>query len=91
MAIEMGHSNNLMGMKPDQAKFLGHSVGLELDETPVVAEGFDRPLEIGGTMAIEPKVIHKDGAIGIEDTWSRTKNGMICLTMGDKFSAITEW
>ena len=91
MAIEMGHSNNLMGMRPDQAKFLGHSVGLELDETPVVAEGFDRPLEIGGTMAIEPKVIHKDGAIGIEDTWSRTKNGMICLTMGDKFSAITEW
>ena len=33
MAIEMGHSNNLMGMQPNQAKFLGHSVGLELDET----------------------------------------------------------
>ncbi len=91
MAIEMGHSNNLMGMQPNQAKFLGHSVGLELDETPVVAEGFDRPLEIGGTMAIEPKVIYKDGAIGIEDTWHRTENGMICLTMGDKFPAITEW
>ena len=91
MASEMGHSDNLMGMKPEQAKFLGHSVGLELDETPVVAKGFDRPLEIGGTMAIEPKVIHKDGAIGIEDTWTRTKDGMDCLTMGSKFPAITEW
>ena len=29
MASEMGHSDNLMGMKPEQAKFLGHSVGLE--------------------------------------------------------------
>jgi len=91
MASEMGHSDNLMGMKPEQAKFLGHSVGLELDETPVVAKGFDRPLEIGGTMAIEPKVIHEDGAIGIEDTWTRTKDGMDCLTMGSKFPAITEW
>jgi Xaa-Pro aminopeptidase len=91
MASEMGHSDNLMGMRPEQAKFLGHSVGLELDETPVVAKGFDRPLEFGGTMAIEPKVIYKDGAIGIEDTWVRTENGMECLTMGKKFSAITEW
>ena len=91
MASEMGHSDNLMGMRPEQAKFLGHSVGLELDETPVVAKGFDRPLGFGGTMAIEPKVIYKDGAIGIEDTWVRTENGMECLTMGKKFSAITEW
>ena len=91
MASEMGHSDNLMGMRPEQAKFLGHSVGLELDETPVVAKGFDRPLEFGGTMAIEPKVIYKDGAIGIEDTWVRTENGMECLTMGKKFPAITEW
>ena len=91
MANEMGHADNLMGMKPEQAKFLGHSVGLELDETPVVAKGFDRPLEIGGTMAIEPKVIHENGAIGIEDTWTRTKDGMDCLTMGSKFPAITEW
>ena len=30
-----------MGMKPDQSKFLGPSVGLQLDESPVVAAGFD--------------------------------------------------
>ena len=91
MADEMGHLENLMGMKPNQAQFLGHSVGLELDETPVVARGFDCELNIRGTMAIEPKVIHKDGAIGIEDTWTRTNDGMECLTMGNKFPKITEW
>lgn len=91
MAAEMGHSQNLMGMAPDQARFLGHSVGLELDETPVIAKGFDRPLEVGGMMAIEPKVIHSAGAIGTEDTWVRGSEGMQCLTMGDSFPMLTEW
>jgi len=91
MAAEMGHSGHLMGMPPDQARFLGHSVGLELDETPVIARGFDRPLQVGGTMAIEPKVIHPNGAIGTEDTWVRSSEGMECLTMGDSFPMLTEW
>jgi Xaa-Pro dipeptidase len=91
LADEMGHSENLMGMHPDQSSFLGHSVGLELDETPVVAVGFDRPLPIGGTMAVEPKVIHHEGSIGNEDTWFRTSNGMECLTAGDSFPIYTEW
>ncbi|MFL2493623.1 MAG: M24 family metallopeptidase [Candidatus Thalassarchaeum sp.] len=91
MAAQMGHSEHLMGIPPDQAKFLGHSVGLELDETPVIARGFDRPLEIGGTMAIEPKVIYPEGAIGTEDTWVRGRDGMECLTMGKSFPMLTEW
>tara|TARA_A100000164_G_scaffold300871_1_gene275931 strand:- start:605 stop:1552 length:948 start_codon:yes stop_codon:yes gene_type:complete len=91
LADEMGHSENLMGIQPDQSSFLGHSVGLELDETPVVATGFDRPLPLGGTMAVEPKVIHHDGSIGNEDTWFRTSDGMECLTAGDSFSFYTEW
>ena len=91
MAEEMGHGEHLMGQGPDQAKFLGHSIGLELDETPVVAAGFDRPLSIGGTMAIEPKVIHPDGAIGVEDCWVRTSDGMECLSSGEDFPLWTEW
>ena len=91
IAEEMGHGENLMGISPEQASFLGHSVGLELDETPVVADGFDRPLELGGTMAIEPKVIYEEGAIGIEDTWSRTSDGMECLTSGDRLPSLIQW
>ena len=90
-AREMGREDNLMGIKPEQARFLGHSVGLELDETPVVANGFERPLEIGGTMAIEPKLVHRDGAIGIEDTWARVSDGMECLTSGERLPKLIQW
>ena len=91
LAKEMGYEKNLMGMLPDQSNFLGHSVGLELDETPVIAKGFDRSLNHGGIMAIEPKVIYDNGCIGTEDTFVRTRNGMEYLTMGDKFPFITDW
>lgn len=103
-ASQMGHADYLMGMAPDQAKFLGHSIGLELDETPVVAAGFDRPLPIGATMAIEPKVIQIEGAVGIEDSWVRTATGMERLSGttdagmatngvdgGEPFPDWTEW
>ena len=77
----MGHSEHLMGMKPDQSKFLGHSVGLQLDESPVVAKGFDRPLPNNAVMAIEPKLVFAEGSIGIEDTWLKTENGLQRLTL----------
>ena len=61
--------------------FLGHSVGLQLDESPVVAKGFDRPMEAGMTMAIEPKVVYQDGSVGLEDTWVKTESGIERLTL----------
>ena len=91
LTVEMGHENNLMGLPPDQSKFLGHSVGLQLDESPVVAKGFDRPLPVGGVMAIEPKVVYSEGSIGTEDTWLRTDDGMINISMGDSWPHIMEW
>ena len=91
LANELGHGDHLMGMAPDQSKFLGHSVGLQLDESPVVAEGFDRPLPIGGTMAIEPKVVHSNGSIGSEDTWVRAEDGMRPITADGAFNWVTEW
>ena len=81
LAESMGHSEHLMGMKPDQSKFLGHSVGLQLDESPVVARGFDRPLVDNGVMAIEPKLVFSNGSIGVEDTWLKTSEGMERLTL----------
>ena len=91
LASELGHADNLMGMSPDQSKFLGHSVGLQLDETPVVAQGFDSPLPVGGVMAIEPKVVHTNGSIGSEDTWVRDEEGMRPITAGGAIPWITEW
>jgi Xaa-Pro aminopeptidase len=80
LAYQLGYEENLMGMKPDQSRFLGHSVGLQLDESPVVAKGFNRSLPVGGTMAIEPKVVYFEGSIGVEDTWIKTSDNMECLT-----------
>lgn len=91
LAEELGHADHLMGMAPDQSRFLGHSVGLQLDESPVVAQGFDRPLPIGATMAIEPKVVHSEGSIGTEDTWIRDDDGMRPISADGLWPAITEW
>ena len=91
LAHELGHEQHLMGMQPDQSKFLGHSVGLQLDESPVVAAGFDRSLPIGGTMAIEPKLVYAEGSIGSEDTWIRSEEGMRAVTAHDAWPWLTEW
>jgi len=91
LAEELGHADHLMGMAPDQSRFLGHSVGLQLDEAPVVAQGFDRPMPLGGTMAIEPKVVHTEGCIGSEDTWTRDRDGLRPLTAGGAWPWITTW
>jgi len=91
LAVELGYEENLMGMNPDQSRFLGHSVGLQLDESPVVAAGFNRPLPVGGTMAIEPKVVYQEGSIGSEDTWIRDENGMRPVTADGAWPWLTEW
>ena len=91
LATELGYADHLMGMQPDQSRFLGHSVGLQLDETPVVAAGFDSPLPVGGTMAIEPKAVYVDGSIGSEDTWVRDEEGMRPITADGALPWVMEW
>lgn len=91
LAVELGYADHLMGTTPDQSRFLGHSIGLQLDESPVVAAGFDQPLPIGGTMAIEPKVVYAEGSIGSEDTWIRDEEGMCPITAGGGLPWLMEW
>jgi Xaa-Pro aminopeptidase len=76
MAEQAGLGKNFMGMPGEQARFVGHGVGLELDEFPVIAQGFKVPLQVGQTIAIEPKfVIPGKGVIGIENTFAVTATG----------------
>ena len=91
LAVELGYGDHLMGTKPDQSRFLGHSIGLQLDESPVVAAGFDRPLPVGGTMAIEPKVVYAEGSVGSEDTWIRDEEGMRPITADGALPWLMEW
>lgn len=72
---------NFMGFGNRRVTFLGHGIGLQVDEMPVIAEGFDRPLEEHMTLALEPKKgIAGHGVVGVEDTFLVTKDGGVCLT-----------
>ena len=81
IATDAGLGDCYMGMPGEQARFVGHGVGLELDEFPVVAQGFKVPLKVGHTIAIEPKfVIPGKGVIGIENTFVVTLDGGLKIT-----------
>jgi len=66
-------------------RFLGHGVGLYIDEFPVITDRFVAPLKENMTIAIEPKIgIDGVGVVGVEDTYVVTKEGGCCLTGGEK-------
>jgi Xaa-Pro aminopeptidase len=70
-----------MGSPARTVPFIGHGVGLYVDEMPVIAKGFDAPLECGMTLAIEPKIgINGAGMVGSENTYLVTSGGGISLT-----------
>jgi Xaa-Pro dipeptidase len=75
--------DNFMGFGSRRAKFLGHGIGLQVDETPVIAEGFDEPLQENMVFAVEPKKgIKGVGMVGIENTFVVSSSGGRCITGG---------
>jgi Xaa-Pro dipeptidase len=79
-AAKRGLADWFMGHGAGQVRFIGHGVGLELDELPVLA-GSDLELAPGMVFALEPKfVLPGLGAIGIENTWLVTDSGVERLT-----------
>ena len=70
-----------MGTKGRTVPFLGHGVGLYINEWPVLAKNFDQPLKCGMTMAIEPKIgIPGVGMVGSENTYLITESDAVSLT-----------
>ena len=81
MAEAAGLAQHFMGAPGENAKFVGHGVGLELDEFPVLAQGFKVALQAGQTIAIEPKFVFPGkGVIGIENTFAVSSQGGIKLS-----------
>jgi len=81
IAEAAGLARNFMGAPGENAKFVGHGVGLELDELPVLAQGFKSALRQGQTIAIEPKfVLLGFGVIGIENTFAVAPEGGVRIT-----------
>lgn len=74
---------NFMGYKDSTVHFLGHSIGMLIDERPAIARGFTAPLKKNMTFAIEPKKsIPGRGVVGVEDTYVVTEQGGRCITGG---------
>jgi Xaa-Pro dipeptidase len=81
MAEKAGLGSCFMGMPGEQSKFVGHGVGLELDEFPILAKGFKMELQAAQTIAVEPKfIIPEKGVIGIENTFFVSEHGGIKIT-----------
>ncbi|MDE5552241.1 MAG: Xaa-Pro peptidase family protein, partial [Muribaculaceae bacterium] len=70
----MGHNR--------QVTFIGHGVGIELNEQPAITARCRQIVEEGMTLALEPKfVIPGIGAVGVENTYVVRADGLECLTV----------
>jgi Xaa-Pro aminopeptidase len=81
--------DGFMGLGKNKVCFIGHGIGLAIDEYPALANGFDSPIEEGMTLAVEPKIgITGFGMVGVENTFEVTSTGGKCLT-GNLFDIIS--
>ena len=81
LAKKMGYAEDYLGPKGLQTRFIGHGLGLELNELPFLAKGQSYPLEEGMTFAVEPKIVFPgEGAVGVENTVLVTRDGFEILT-----------
>lgn len=80
-SLEPAFLENFMGYGERRVQFLGHGIGLVVDEMPVIARGFHEPLEEGMVIALEPKKgIRGVGMVGVENTFVVTRGGGRCIT-----------
>lgn len=72
-----GYADYFMGHGPERIRFVGHGIGLEVDEFPFLAAGQNLELEEGMTIALEPKLVFPGkGVVGIENSHVVTRDGL---------------
>ncbi len=78
-----GFAQHFMGFASNQVSFLGHGIGLAIDEYPVIAAKMEAPLEENMVIAVEPKKgLAGIGLVGVENTFRVTIYGGEKLTPG---------
>jgi len=84
-ASKAGYAEIFMGFGEGQVKFVGHGLGLEIDEYPIIAPGFEEELGVGMVIAFEPKFVFPGkGVVGLEDDYLVTDSGVERLTLTDQ-------
>jgi len=75
-AESLGYGPEYLGPAGNKVRFIGHGIGLELIEPPMIAPNSDQPLEAGMTFALEPKLVFEDEfAVGVESVFTVTEKG----------------
>lgn len=81
LAEKLGYKDSYLGPPGLQTLFIGHGIGLELNELPFIAQRQSYPLEEGMTFAVEPKIVFPgEGSVGMENTVVVTEKGCEILT-----------
>ena len=84
LAEQFGVADHFMGDEL-RARYVGHGVGLEINELPILTGRWPGVLEEGMVIAFEPKIILPGvGALGIEDTYLVLPDGLECLTTPER-------
>ena len=79
--LDAAFLKDFMGFGNRRTNFLGHGIGLHVDEPPAIAEGFEEPLVEGMVLALEPKKgVPGVGMVGIENTFLVTPAGGKSIT-----------
>jgi Xaa-Pro aminopeptidase len=70
LAGRLGYAEAFMGQGAAQVPYVGHGIGVEMDEVPVLARNGGAPLGAGMTIAVEPKIVFPGrGMVGVEDVF----------------------
>jgi len=85
VAEDEGYGPDFMGRGRYGVEYLGHGVGLEIDEQPLIGPQNHIVLKEGMTLALEPKLIFPGvTGVDIEDTVLVTPEGCEVLTSGER-------
>ena len=81
MAAREGLADNFMGYGEGKVAFIGHGLGLEINELPIISRGGRKPLQAGMVFAFEPKFVFPgEGAVGVELDYIVRENGLERVT-----------
>lgn len=76
IAEKHSFGDEFLGLPGLKSKFIGHGIGVELVENPILAKGRNTTLKPGMVFAVEPKFLFKDEfAAGIESVIHVTEKG----------------
>ncbi len=83
-AKRRGLDEGFMSLGKNKVIFLGHGIGLVIDEFPPIANKIKVELEEGMVFALEPKFgLPGLGMVGVENTFEVTSDGAKCITGED--------